>query len=51
MDMNINSVVLQSLLAILAGLLIFARPAVLSYVVAIYLTIFGAIGLINHYGV
>ena len=37
--------VLQSVIAILAGILIFIRPALLSYIVAIYLIIAGAAGL------
>lgn len=37
--------VLQSVIAILAGLLIFAKPALLSYIVAAYLILFGIAGL------
>jgi hypothetical protein len=37
--------ILQSAIAILTGILIFLRPAVLSYIVAAYLIFFGIAGL------
>ena len=37
--------ILQSALAILAGILIFIKPALLSYIVAAYLILFGIAGL------
>ena len=40
-----NLLVLQSTISIVAGLLIFIKPALLSYIVAIYLILAGAAGL------
>jgi uncharacterized membrane protein HdeD (DUF308 family) len=37
--------ILQSAIAILAGVLIFIKPALLSYIVAAYLIFFGIAGL------
>jgi uncharacterized membrane protein HdeD (DUF308 family) len=37
--------ILQSAIAIFAGLLIFVKPALLSYIVAAYLIFFGIAGL------
>jgi hypothetical protein len=36
-----------SLLALLAGILIFIRPKLLSYIVAVYLILIGILGLLN----
>ena len=36
---------LQPLLALIAGILILVRPALLNYIVAIYLILIGVIGL------
>ncbi len=44
--MNIH-VELQPLLAIIAGILILVMPKLLNYIVAIYLIVFGALGLIR----
>jgi len=41
-----NSPVLPSILAILAGVLILIRPAALNYIVAAYLIVVGILGLI-----
>ncbi len=42
-----NNLPLQPIIAILAGILILLRPALLNYVVAIYLIIIGVLGLIG----
>lgn len=47
MDINIDSQLLQSLIALIAGILIFIRPSLLSYIVAVYLIIIGVLGLVN----
>ena len=38
---------LVSILALVAGILIFIRPKLLSYIVAIYLILVGIIGIFN----
>ena len=43
--MTINTVYLQPLVALLAGLLIMLVPRILNYVVALYLVLIGVIGL------
>lgn len=40
-----NSNLIEPLVALLAGILIFVRPALLSYIVAIYLIVIGVLGL------
>jgi energy-converting hydrogenase Eha subunit C len=42
-----NNVPLQSILAILAGILILLRPALLNYVIALYLIVIGILGIIG----
>lgn len=42
-----DGIPLQPIIAILAGILILLRPALLNYVVAIYLVIVGILGLIG----
>jgi Protein of unknown function (DUF3096) len=42
-----NNVPLQPIVAILAGILILLRPALLNYVVALYLIIIGILGLMG----
>jgi threonine/homoserine efflux transporter RhtA len=42
-----NNVPLQPIIAILAGILILLRPALLNYVVALYLIIIGVLGLMG----
>jgi len=42
-----NNVPLQPVIAILAGILILLRPALLNYVVALYLIIIGILGLMG----
>ncbi len=43
MYMNVS---LQPLLALVAGILILVRPRLLNYIVAIYLIVVGALGLL-----
>lgn len=45
MNLEIDAALLQPIIALLAGVLIFIRPALLSYVVAIYLIVIGILGL------
>lgn len=40
-----DSGIFEPLVALLAGILIFIRPALLSYIVAIYLILIGVLGL------
>ncbi len=42
-----NNVPLQSIISVLAGVLILLRPALLNYVVALYLIIIGILGIIG----
>lgn len=46
--MTINIVLLQPLIALLAGLLILIVPRLLNYIVAIYLIVVGLSGLWPH---
>jgi hypothetical protein len=46
--MYLNPVLLQPIVALLAGILILLVPRVLNYVVAIYLIIIGVLGLLPH---
>ncbi len=43
--MYISSVVLQPLVALIAGILILLMPRLLNYIVAVYLIVIGAVGL------
>ena len=47
--MYISMGLLQPLIALLAGILILIRPALLNYVVALYLIVIGLIGLSAHF--
>jgi hypothetical protein len=47
-DILMNSLPLQPIIAILAGILILLRPALLNYVVALYLIIIGILGLMGN---
>ena len=40
-----NVLILQPLVALIAGILILAMPRLLNYIVAIYLILFGLVGL------
>ena len=42
-----NLLVLQSVISIAAGLLIFVKPELLNYIVAIYLIVIGVLGLVR----
>ena len=46
--MYISPQVLHSVLALLAGVLIFIRPRLLNYIVATYLVVVGVLGLLPH---
>ena len=46
--MIVNTVVLQPLVALIAGLLVLILPRLLNYVVALYLIIIGLVGLLPH---
>jgi hypothetical protein len=46
--MTVNVVLIQPLIALIAGILILLVPRILNYVVAIYLIIIGIIGLLPH---
>ncbi|WP_083238171.1 DUF3096 domain-containing protein [Methyloceanibacter marginalis] len=43
-----DPVLLNPLIALVAGILILLMPRILNYVVAIYLIAIGIIGLVNH---
>ena len=45
--MNIH-LELSSLLALVAGILIFVQPKLLNYIVAIYLIVIGVLGLVGY---
>jgi Protein of unknown function (DUF3096) len=40
--------VLQPIVALIAGILILIMPQLLNYIVAIYLIVIGLVGLLNH---
>lgn len=46
--MTINVLVLQPLVALLAGILILVVPRMLNYIVAVYLIVIGLAGLAPH---
>jgi hypothetical protein len=46
--MMVNVVLLQPLIALIAGILILIIPRLLNYIVAIYLIIVGLVGLSPH---
>jgi hypothetical protein len=43
-------VVLQPIVALIAGILILIMPQLLNYIVAIYLIVIGLVGLLGHFG-
>lgn len=45
-----NVLVLQPLVALIAGILILIVPRLLNYIVAIYLILVGLTGLFGHFG-
>jgi hypothetical protein len=48
MAIHINQVMLQPIIALIAGILILVVPRILNYIVAIYLIIVGVLGLWPH---
>jgi hypothetical protein len=46
--MHVNMIVVQPLVALIAGILILVVPRLLNYIVAIYLIIVGITGLMPH---
>jgi hypothetical protein len=46
--MTVNIVLLQPLIALIAGILILLVPRLLNYIVAVYLIIIGLAGLLPH---
>jgi threonine/homoserine efflux transporter RhtA len=47
--MTFHSLLVQPIIALVAGILILVQPSLLSYIVAIYLIIVGVIGLIPQF--
>lgn len=48
--LTLNALILQPLIALIAGILILVMPRLLNYIVAIYLIIIGLAGLLPHLG-
>jgi hypothetical protein len=46
---NLNTDVINPLVALIAGILILIMPRLLNYVVAIYLIVIGLLGLASHF--
>jgi len=46
----VEIVILQPLVALIAGILILVMPRLLNYIVAIYLILIGLVGLFGHFG-
>lgn len=46
--MTVNVVLIQPLIALIAGILILLVPRILNYIVAIYLIVIGIVGLWPH---
>lgn len=46
--MNFNPILIQPIIALVAGILILVQPSLLNYVVAIYLIVVGVTGLAPH---
>jgi hypothetical protein len=47
--MNLDPVLVNPLIALIAGILILLMPRLLNYVIAIYLIAIGIIGLAHHF--
>jgi threonine/homoserine efflux transporter RhtA len=47
--MSLNPILIQPIIALLAGLLILIQPNLLNYIVAIYLIVVGVVGLAPHF--
>ena len=48
MDIHLRLIMLQPLIALIAGILILVMPRLLNFIVAIYLIIIGLTGLFPH---
>jgi hypothetical protein len=48
MDIHVRMIMLQPLVALIAGILILVMPRLLNFIVAIYLIIIGITGLFPH---
>jgi hypothetical protein len=48
MDIHVRMIMLQPLVALIAGILILLMPRLLNFIVAIYLIIIGVAGLFPH---
>jgi hypothetical protein len=46
--MHIHSILIQPIIALVAGILILVQPRLLNYVVALYLIVIGLLGLMPH---
>jgi hypothetical protein len=44
----LSNQMIEPLVALVAGILILVRPALLNYIVAIYLIVVGILGLVKH---
>ena len=49
MDVHIRMIMLQPIVALIAGVLILLMPRLLNFIVAIYLIIIGVVGLAPHF--
>jgi hypothetical protein len=49
-EASVEIVVLQPIVALIAGILILIIPRLLNYIVAIYLILIGLVGLFGHFG-
>jgi hypothetical protein len=49
--MHVQLILIQPIIALLAGILILLVPRLLNFVVAIYLIVIGAIGLLPHFAI
>ena len=47
--MNLHSLPIEAIIALVAGILILIQPRLLNYIVAIYLIIVGVVGLAPHF--
>ncbi|BBK31167.1 DUF3096 family protein [Stella humosa] len=49
MNLSLNAITLQPLLALVIGILILIFPRILNYAVAAYLIVIGVMGLSSHF--
>jgi threonine/homoserine efflux transporter RhtA len=47
--MNFQTLPLQPIIALLAGILILVQPSLLNYIIALYLILVGIVGLAAHF--